>query len=165
MLDLAAPLYGAFSSVVLDGLYRRIGEALGEWDRVLDVGAGTGNLYRYVRGWYICLDVSARLLKRARDRCDAVLADAAMLPFRDSAVDHVVTVLLMHHLEPGERDAALHEARRVARRGYVSAEFTRRNMYNWWFTWLGVGANYEAYFRREAAWRYRFDIELAIYGK
>ncbi len=165
LLDVAAPLYGALSSVLLNGLYRRIGEALDEGDRVLDVGAGTGNLYRYVRGWYICVDLGIRLLDRAKRRCDAVQADASRLPVRDGAVDHVVTVLLMHHLEPDSRDAALGEARRAARKGYISAEFTRRNIYNWWFTGLGVGANYEAYFSRRSVWRYRFDIELAIYAK
>ena len=64
--------------------------------RCLDLGCGTGARAAQVRelGWTpFGVDVSARMLRYARDRLPAVRADAARLPIRDLSVDAVITVM------------------------------------------------------------------------
>ncbi len=61
---------------------------------VLDVACGTGLLPRWLTplGWSVVgLDYSADQLSIARERLPVVQGDAAALPFRDDALDAVVT--------------------------------------------------------------------------
>jgi ubiquinone/menaquinone biosynthesis C-methylase UbiE len=44
-----------------------------------------------------------------------LLADGARLPFRDQAVDAIISVRLFPHLPADQREALLHEMARVAR--------------------------------------------------
>jgi SAM-dependent methyltransferase len=90
--------------------------------RVLDVGCGPGTLLDalpaagYER---VGVDVSARMLDRARDRgLEVHLARADALPFADASFHLVMTFAVLHHLL--ERDvvrAAIGEMCRVTRRG------------------------------------------------
>jgi demethylmenaquinone methyltransferase/2-methoxy-6-polyprenyl-1,4-benzoquinol methylase len=85
--------------------------------RVLDVACGTGFLTRHLRGDVVALDQSPAMLAIARERLLAarlVGADAVPLPFGDGEFDRVFTSHFYGHLLPGEREAFLVEARRVA---------------------------------------------------
>lgn len=85
--------------------------------RVLDVACGTGFLTRHLRGTVVALDQSARMVEIAAarlPRARVVQGDAVPLPFADGEFDRVFTSHFYGHLRPGEREAFLREARRVA---------------------------------------------------
>ena len=85
--------------------------------RTLDVACGTGFLTRHLRGEIVGLDQSASMLAIAQDRVPAgefVQGDALELPFEDGSFDRIFTGHFYGHLELGERERFLREARRVA---------------------------------------------------
>jgi SAM-dependent methyltransferase len=85
----------------------------------LDVGGGTGNYALALReeGWDpLVVDLSASMLARAQAKGLRTLqADATALPLADECMDAAMLVAMLHHV-PQWR-AAVHEARRVLRRG------------------------------------------------
>ena len=96
----------------LEGVVRELPPA-----RVLDVGCGTGFLTRHLRGEVVALDQSPRMLELARERMPGarlVQAEAVPLPFADGEFDRLFTSHFYGHLLPGEREAFVGEARRVA---------------------------------------------------
>ena len=92
--------------------------------RTLDVACGTGFLTRHLRGDVTGLDHSERMLEIAREqapRATFVRGDALDLPFDDATFDRVFTSYFYCHLEEGEREQFLREARRVGRELVVVA--------------------------------------------
>jgi ubiquinone/menaquinone biosynthesis C-methylase UbiE len=84
---------------------------------VLDVACGTGFLTQHLRGEVVGLDQSSGMLEIASQRMPGaglVQGDAVPLPFADGEFDRVFTSHFYGHLLPGEREAFLDEARRVA---------------------------------------------------
>jgi ubiquinone/menaquinone biosynthesis C-methylase UbiE len=94
---------------------------------VVDVGAGTGTFAialaaRAPSAAVIAVDGDAEALALARRKqgAGAVLWQeglASSLPLADGSCDRVVMSLLLHHLDPAGKRAALAEARRVLRPG------------------------------------------------
>jgi ubiquinone/menaquinone biosynthesis C-methylase UbiE len=85
--------------------------------RTLDVACGTGFLTRHLLGEVVGLDASERMLDVAREQAPTARfeqGDAFSLPFEDGAFDRVFTSYFYCHLEEGERQRFLAEARRVA---------------------------------------------------
>ena len=85
--------------------------------RTLDVACGTGFLTRHLPGEVVGLDASERMLEVAREQAPRARlehGDALSLPFEDGAFDRVFTSYFYCHLEDGERERFLAEARRVA---------------------------------------------------
>ena len=85
--------------------------------RVLDVACGTAFLGRHLRGAVTALDQSERMLAIAGERMPEALlvqAEALPLPFADGAFDRIVTGHFYGHLQAGDREAFVREARRVA---------------------------------------------------
>ena len=85
--------------------------------RTLDVACGTGFLTRHLRGDVVGLDQSDAMLAIAGEQApDAsfVQGDALDLPFEDGEFDRVFTSYFYCHLEEGERERFLAEARRLA---------------------------------------------------
>lgn len=85
--------------------------------RVLDVACGTGYLTRRLSGTVVGIDQSDAMIEIARTRApnaNFVVADALALPFDDRSFDRVFASYFYCHLEPGERERFLAEARRVA---------------------------------------------------
>jgi ubiquinone/menaquinone biosynthesis C-methylase UbiE len=86
--------------------------------RVLDVGAGTGNVITKSRARHrIAVDLSSDMLLRLRakdPRVGVVVAVAEALPFPDGIFDLVTTYSTLHHLTDW---SALSELRRVTRPG------------------------------------------------
>ncbi len=85
--------------------------------RTLDVACGTGFLTRHLRGEIAGIDASERMLGIAQERVpdgDFAVGDAIELPFPDGSFDRVFTGHFYGHLEEGDRERFLAEARRVA---------------------------------------------------
>jgi demethylmenaquinone methyltransferase/2-methoxy-6-polyprenyl-1,4-benzoquinol methylase len=86
--------------------------------RTLDVACGTGYATRWLPGELTGLDQSARMLAIAAERLpDArfVEGDGLELPFTDDSFERVTAMHFYGHLEDGDREGFLAEARRVAR--------------------------------------------------
>jgi len=88
--------------------------------RVLDVGCGTGFLTAHLSGEVTALDQSTEMLEIAAGRIGhgrrVICGEALPLPFVADDFDIVFTSHVYGHLPPGEREAFLAEARRVAPR-------------------------------------------------
>jgi ubiquinone/menaquinone biosynthesis C-methylase UbiE len=86
--------------------------------KTLDVACGTGFLTRHLRGEITGFDQSEAMLEVAAEQVpDAtfVQGDALALPFADGEFDRLFTSYFYCHLEAGDRERFLAEARRVAR--------------------------------------------------
>ena len=86
--------------------------------RTLDVACGTGFLTRHLHGDVVGLDQSETMLEVAAEQAPnarLVGGDALSLPFEDGSFDRLFTSHFYGHLEPGDRELFLAEARRVAR--------------------------------------------------
>ena len=95
---------------VRDQLY----DALGEWQTLVNVGAGTGN-YEPAGRDVVAVEPSATMLAQRVDRpAPAVQASAEALPFPDGAFDAALAMFTIHHWT--ERDAGLRELARVSGR-------------------------------------------------
>ena len=101
------------------GIHTVLATLLGPGEgRCLELGCGTGARAAEVRalGWApLGVDLSAGMLRYARGRLPAVRADAVRLPFRDGAVDAVITV--MAHTDMPDYPLVLRDAARVLRGG------------------------------------------------
>jgi SAM-dependent methyltransferase len=85
--------------------------------RTLDVACGTGFLTKHLRGDVVGLDASESMLEIARGQAPQARfehGDALSLPLEDDAFDRVFTSYFYCHLETGERERFLSDARRVA---------------------------------------------------
>ncbi|MFD9500794.1 class I SAM-dependent methyltransferase [Streptomyces sp. NPDC060035] len=109
-----------------DGNPRSLGRLLGELigpgagAACLEIGCGTGVHAARLRelGWApLGIDLSAGMLRHARDRLPVAQADAARLPVRDGSVGAVIAVMV--HTDMPDYPAVLHEAARVLRPGGV----------------------------------------------
>ncbi|MFN3191105.1 MAG: class I SAM-dependent methyltransferase [Aureliella sp.] len=121
---------------------------------VLDVGCGTATLMLMLqaqaagRGQIlksVGVDPDPKILERAnqkagltRHKVELVQANSVQLPFPDDTYDAVCTSLVMHHLLAVEKQAAIHEMRRVCRPGgiLVLSDFCRPQ--NWLARFLFV---------------------------
>ncbi|EWM66767.1 MULTISPECIES: class I SAM-dependent methyltransferase [Micromonospora] len=96
-----------------------LGERLPLARDVLEVGAGTGELWHRIgpRGRLALTDFSPAMCARLREVPGARVqrCDATRLPFRDGAVDAVIANHMLYHLD--DPDAALREFARVLRPG------------------------------------------------
>ncbi len=94
---------------------------------VLELGCGTGSVTRRlaaalpdarITGSDIDPDILSRAARKFADLgVEWILASATSLPLADDSVDAVVCSLVLHHLDPAPKAAALAEARRVLRPG------------------------------------------------
>lgn len=118
----------------------------------LDVACGTGFLSRHLPGEITLLDQSERMLAIAQQRLPhaaVIRADAFDLPFGDDAFDRIFTAHFYGHLQPGERERFLAEARRVARELVVVDAAVRpdRRRTEWQERVLNDGSRFEVYKR------------------
>lgn len=96
---------------------------------LLDVGCGTGLLFRYLtrrgfKGEYVGLDVDLERLRLAREYgAEVVQADAHHLPFRAKCFEASVSFTVIHLLRPME---AIWEMTRVSRKRMVVSLLKKR---------------------------------------
>jgi SAM-dependent methyltransferase len=126
--DALLPLYDPLTRLLgASAAHRRLlGQAAIEpGHRVLEIGCGTGNLLlaakqRHPGAEVVGLDPDPPALRRAARKAarsgltvqlDRGYADE--LPYQDASIDRVLSAFMLHHLPPREKQAALHEIRRV----------------------------------------------------
>ncbi len=102
-------------------------DALSAYDRVLEVGVGTGRFGIPLQRRGIPLvgvDIAPRMIARGRGKGlrDVLLGDALTLPFRDAAFGAALSVHVLHLLSDWK--AALAEIRRVIRESYFTVATT-----------------------------------------
>jgi len=125
------------SSEVYDNLYRDEQEAkirtalsalediqMEKLDLALDVGCGTGLLFRHIierTNLLVGLDMSKNLLRKASNRTSSrgalILADADHMPFAEGSFDTVFAVTLLQNMPHVK--VTFQEINRVARRNAV----------------------------------------------
>jgi ubiquinone/menaquinone biosynthesis C-methylase UbiE len=130
--DWLLPLYDPFTRLIGAGAaHRQLADQaeLGSARRVLEIGCGTGNLALLVKRTHPALEVTgldpdpkalARAGRKARRSGLALRLDrgfADQLPYPDASFDRVLSSLMFHHLEAGQRAASLREVVRVLRPG------------------------------------------------
>jgi ubiquinone/menaquinone biosynthesis C-methylase UbiE len=93
--------------------------------RVLDVGCGTGSLAILIKRLHpdvdvVGLDPDPRALARARRKAKRAAVSIRFdrgfsdeLPYPGASFDRVFSSLMLHHLQPGEKEKTLREVRRV----------------------------------------------------
>jgi ubiquinone/menaquinone biosynthesis C-methylase UbiE len=104
-----------------------VGERLPHGGTAVDIGAGTGTFAIALAAArpdaaVVAFDGDPDVLERARAKPGSQAVDwraglAGELPLAPSSADAVVMSLLLHHLEPEPKRAALRDARRVLRPG------------------------------------------------
>jgi ubiquinone/menaquinone biosynthesis C-methylase UbiE len=103
---------------------------LGDSDRVLDLGCGTGVLTRMIGdrldaaagGESVGIDAAAKMIavarkKRASGNCRFEVMAAESLAFEDASFDAVVSSLFFHHVQLDLKEKSLAEAFRVLKPG------------------------------------------------
>ncbi len=95
---------------------------------VLDIGAASGDLWRYARELYpgarvTSLDYRPDHLTPAP--CPRVCADAFRIPFEPRSYDFVFSSLFLHHFSDDEIVRLLSEMARVAARGVLAIDLYR----------------------------------------
>ncbi|MEE8198748.1 MAG: class I SAM-dependent methyltransferase [Thermoplasmata archaeon] len=103
--------------------------ALSSYERVLEVGVGTGRFAIPLQRAGIPLigvDISARMVARGREKGlrEVFFADALHLPFHDQSLDAALSIHVLHLL-PDWR-AALAEVGRVTRTSYYAVATNRK---------------------------------------
>jgi SAM-dependent methyltransferase len=96
---------------------RLIVEALGDAERVINVGAGTGSYEPTDRVVFAIEPSSLMIDMRAQGSAPVVRGTAERLPFRDRSFDAALVSLSLHHWM--DWNAGMAELRRIARRAVI----------------------------------------------
>ncbi len=120
--------------------------------RTLDVACGTGFVTRLLAGEVTGLDQSDEMLAVARGQAPSatyVQGDALDLPFADATFERVFTSHFYGHLEEGDRERFLAEARRLAPELVVfdAALHDGEPRFEWQERVLGDGSRWSVYKR------------------
>ncbi len=103
--------------------------ALGDRDRVLDLGCGTGTLAIMAKRALPSADVAGldadpemldRAIRKAREAGLEIRFDQGLgseLPYPDSHFDRILSTLFFHHLRPGDKGPTVAEVVRVLKPG------------------------------------------------
>jgi demethylmenaquinone methyltransferase/2-methoxy-6-polyprenyl-1,4-benzoquinol methylase len=108
--DKAAARYDFFEfpmEVLAFSKWRKLLFGKVEGELILEVGIGTGkNIPYYSNGEYIGIDISRKMLEKAKDRVeklgrkiDLIQCDAELLPFRDEVFDAIVSTYVFCSVE------------------------------------------------------------------
>ena len=112
-----------------DRVAAQIHQALADADRIINVGAGTGNYEPGDRSVVAVEPSTEMIVRRPSGRAPVVQAEAEALPFPAGAFDAGLATLTLHHW--WDRRRGLTEMRRVARRQVIFM-FDPEQTYRFW---------------------------------
>jgi ubiquinone/menaquinone biosynthesis C-methylase UbiE len=125
--------------------------ALNANHRALDIGCGTGTLVIHIKRLYPQIDIvgldpdpkalarAAKKAARARVSIPFDRGFSDQMPYSDASFHRVLSSLMLHHIEPGDREKTLREVRRVLKPGgsfhlmdFAGAEAPGTNWFGRW---------------------------------
>jgi len=117
-----------YPDTIMEDILNALEGVLRKGERTLDAGVGTGRFAQplQARGREVIgIDVSSRMLRRARDKGteNLVRADVCNLPFRDSVFDTTISIHVLHLISTWK--CALQEIGRVTKRNFMSVAFSK----------------------------------------
>lgn len=126
--------YADIQGLLADELLKSVTEEARTYDKILDIGCGTGKLIQALSQLYppargVGLDVSREMIRFAKTRgMEAVVADAEELPFRSEIFNLVVSNAAYQWV--GNLPAAFQEAHRVLKEGglFILSCFGKRTL-------------------------------------
>jgi ubiquinone/menaquinone biosynthesis C-methylase UbiE len=139
-------------SALRDSLLAEIQELNLQNFSVLDVGAGSGELLRFVAEWarkngrkaqLTGVELNARSVKAIAERAStfpeitAIRGDAFRLPFVDGQFEYALCSLFTHHFQNAEVVGILRELRRVSTRGIFVIDLHRHPVAYFFYTTIG----------------------------
>jgi len=139
-------------SALRDSLLAEIQELNLQNFSVLDVGAGSGELLRFVAEWarkngrkaqLTGVELNARSVKAIAERSStfpeitAIRGDAFRLPFVDGQFEYALCSLFTHHFKNAEVVGILRELRRVSSRGIFVIDLHRHLVAYFFYTTIG----------------------------
>ena len=138
-------------------LWPRLREARLSSIRLLDVGAGSGDVSRRLAralrlagfdASVVAVDVQWRHLAAGRkmfpnEPLACAAADAFRLPFAARSIDWIISTLVFHHFSPEQNVDFLREVARVARRGFALLDL-RRHLFPLLFVRLAGALAFES---------------------
>lgn len=139
-------------SALRDSLLAEIRELNLQNFSVLDVGAGSGELLRFVAEWarkngrkaqLTGVELNARSVKAIAERASAfpeitaIRGDAFRLPFVDGQFEYALCSLFTHHFKNAEVVGILRELRRVSSRGIFVIDLHRHPVAYFFYTTIG----------------------------
>ena len=139
-------------SALRDSLLAEIQELNLQNFSVLDVGAGSGELLRFVAEWarkngrkaqLTGVELNARSVKAIAERSStfpeitAIRGDAFRLPFVDGQFEYALCSLFTHHFKNAEVVGILRELRRVSSRGIFVIDLHRHPVAYFFYTTIG----------------------------
>jgi ubiquinone/menaquinone biosynthesis C-methylase UbiE len=112
---------------------------------VLEVGAGSGEILKYVKDSLgsevlkcVGLEISEEsACEISANGLPAVRANATELPFPDQSFDYAYCTLFLHHLDAADATKLLREMRRVAKRRIYVVDLDRRAVAYFLYKFLG----------------------------
>jgi len=108
---------------LLDSVYLKAAEGIGQGDSILDIGVGTGNLSkRFIEKGYSVtgVDQSREMMNVAKNKYPKLklrLGEFLKLPFDNGSFERIVSTYAFHHLNDEEKKLAIKEMMRVLKEG------------------------------------------------
>jgi SAM-dependent methyltransferase len=110
--------------------FAQILRALGDAQRVVNIGAGTGS-YEPDDRFLVAVEPSVEMIRQRTSVAPVLRADATALPFGDQSFDAAMAILTIHHWPDPE--AGLEEMQRVASRQVILTH-TIVDLNDFWLT-------------------------------
>lgn len=182
LFDLISPIYGLFFNYQVKH-YEQVlylaayeGVDLKKCESVLDIGCGTGALYKalHERGIKVTgVEVSKGMLSQARRKLADIEAECVEiragepLPFADRSFDLVITSYVAHGLEKNERLVFYREMQRLAKKMVIVHDYNdKRELLTTIIEWL-EGGDYFNFIKQAAGELEEFfgNIRILTVGK
>ena len=158
------PLGGATRTPKIVGLFKK---ELHEDQKILDLGAGGGEIAKYITGHFKAEVTLLDVLDYNKTDLKLILYNGKKIPFKDNSFDIVLIIFVLHHTK--DQINLLKEAKRIGQK-IIIFEDTPKNRLEYalwkfwdWFLNLGHGVSMVYSSKKEHDWLHIFkkmDLKL-----